>query len=313
MRRGIKDMNKDTQVKLFGKTLENPIIPASGTFGFGYGFADYYDINILGSISLKGTTLNERYGNPLERVCDCPSGMLNAIGLQNPGIEAMLKEELPRLKKVYSKPVIANIGGHSFDEYIEVVSRLGDHEQILCIELNISCPNVKEGGMQFGVDEGLASNLVKEVKKVSKKPILVKLSPNVTNIVKMAKAVEAAGADGISLINTLVGMRIDLKTAKPVISVKTAGYSGRGIFPVALRMVYQVYGAVDIPIVGMGGVSNAFEVIEMMYAGATAVMIGTENLINPFASKEIIEQLPLAMEELGVNSLSEIIGKSHRV
>lgn len=306
-------MKKDTQVKLFGKILDNPIIPASGTFGFGYGFADYYDINVLGSIALKGTTLNERYGNPLERVCDCPCGMLNAIGLQNPGIDVVLNEELPKLKKVYSKPVILNIGGHSFDEYIEVASRVGGNPQILCIELNISCPNVKEGGMQFGLDEHLASKLVGEIKKVSKKPVLVKLSPNVTDIVKMAKAVENAGADGISLINTLVGMRIDLNTAKPVISVKTAGYSGRGIFPLALRMVYQVYEVVNIPVVGMGGVSNAFEVIEMMLAGASAVMVGTENLLNPFASKEIIEELPLAMEELNIDSLSEIIGKSHRV
>lgn len=305
-------MTIDTQVKLFNTTLTNPIIPASGTFGFGYGFNDYYDINILGSISLKGTTLEERYGNPLERVCDCPAGMLNAIGLQNPGVKALIDEELPKLAKVYKKPVIANVGGHSFDEYIEVVKAIDDNKNIFCIELNISCPNVKEGGMQFGVSETLAGELVEAVKEVSKKPILVKLSPNVTDIVSMAKAVEKAGADGISLINTLVGMRFDLRNAKPVISVKTAGYSGRGIYPVALRMVYQVSKAVDIPVVGMGGIENAYDVIEMMYAGATAVMVGTANLVNPFASKEIIEELPLAMKDLGIERLSDIVGASHK-
>ena len=286
------------------------MIPASGTFGFGYEFADVYDINCLGSISLKGTTLNERYGNPLPRVAECPVGMLNAIGLQNKGVDKVISEEIEKLKKVYDKRVIANVGGHSTDEYVEVVRRFNECDKVFAIELNISCPNVKGGGMAFGTDPKIAESLVKEVKKASKKPVMVKLSPNVTSITEMAKAVEGAGADGISLINTLVGMRIDLASRQPILKVKSGGYSGRGVFPIAVKMVYDVYRAVDIPIVGMGGITNAKEAVEMMMAGATAVMVGTENLINPYAAKDIIEELPQVLKQLNVNDINEIIGSA---
>ena len=298
------------KVNFLGKTFKNPIIPASGTFGFGYEFASFYDINILGSISLKGTTLEPRYGNPLPRIAECPSGLVNAIGLQNPGVDKVVNEELHKLKEVYDDLVIANVGGHSVTEYVETCKKFNDAETVFAVELNISCPNVKGGGMAFGTDPEVASTLVKEVKKVLKKPLIVKLSPNVTDIVKMAKAVEEAGADAISLINTLVGMRINLRTGKPIISIKKGGYSGPGIFPVALRMVYEVSHAVSIPVIGMGGVSNAYDVLEMMYAGASLVMVGAENLINPYACKEIIEELPKVMKEYGITSLQDIIGRT---
>lgn len=298
------------KVNFLGKTFKNPIIPASGTFGFGYEFASFYDINILGSISLKGTTLEPRYGNPLPRIAECPSGLVNAIGLQNPGVDKVVNEELIKLKEVYDDLVIANVGGHSVTEYVETCKKFNDADTVFAVELNISCPNVKGGGMAFGTDPEVASTLVKEVKKVLKKPLIVKLSPNVTDIVKMAKAVEEAGADAISLINTLVGMRINLKTGKPIISIKKGGYSGPGIFPVALRMVYEVSHAVSIPVIGMGGISNAYDVLEMMYAGASLVMVGAENLINPYACKEIIDDLPKVMKEYGITNLQDIIGRT---
>ena len=300
----------DLKINFLGKEFKNPIIPASGTFGFGYEFASFYDINILGSISLKGTTLLPRYGNPLPRIAECPSGLINAIGLQNPGVDKVISEELVKLNEVYDDLVIANVGGHSVNDYVETVRKFNDINKVFAIELNISCPNVSEGGMAFGVNEEVAASLVKEVKKVSKKPIIVKLSPNVTDIVSMAKAVESAGADALSLINTMVGMRINLKTGKPIISIKKGGYSGPGIYPVALRMVYEVASAVKIPIIGMGGITSAYDVLEMMYAGASLVMIGSENLIDPYACKKIIEDLPRVMKEYNINSLSEIIGRS---
>ena len=300
----------DLKINFLGKEFKNPIIPASGTFGFGYEFASFYDINILGSISLKGTTLLPRYGNPLPRIAECPSGLINAIGLQNPGVDKVINEELVKLNEVYDDLVIANVGGHSVNDYVETVRKFNDVNKVFAIELNISCPNVSGGGMAFGVNEEVAASLVKEVKKVSKKPIIVKLSPNVTDIVSMAKAVESAGADALSLINTMVGMRINLKTGKPIISIKKGGYSGPGIYPVALRMVYEVASAVKIPIIGMGGITSAYDVLEMMYAGASLVMIGSENLIDPYACKKIIEDLPRVMKEYNINSLSEIIGRS---
>ena len=300
------------KVNFLGKTFKKPIIPASGTFGFGYEFASFYDINILGSISLKGTTLEPRYGNPLPRIAECPSGLVNAIGLQNPGVDKVVNEELIKLKEVYDDLVIANVGGHSVTEYVETCKKFNDADTVFAVELNISCPNVKGGGMAFGTDPEVASTLVKEVKKVLKKPLIVKLSPNVTDIVKMAKAVEEAGADAISLINTLVGMRINLKTGKPIISIKKGGYSGPGIFPVALRMVYEVSHAVSIPVIGMGGISNAYDVLEMMYAGASLVMVGAENLINPYACKEIIDDLPKVMKEYGITNLQDIIGRTDK-
>lgn len=295
-------------IKFLGKTFKNPIIPASGTFGFGYEFSDLYDINILGSISIKGTTLEERYGNMLPRIAECPAGLINAIGLQNPGVEKVVKEELVKLDKVYSDQIIANVGGHSVFEYTETVKKFNESDKVFAIELNISCPNVTGGGMAFGVDPTVASELVKQVKKVSKKPVIVKLSPNVTNIVEMAKAVEEAGADAISLINTLVGMRFNLKTGKPIIANVKGGYSGPGIYPVALRMIYEVSQAVNIPLIGMGGVTCAYDVIEMMYAGASLVMVGSQNLIDPYACKKIIEDLPSVMDELKIEKLEDIIG-----
>ena len=303
-------MNKE--IKFLGKTFKNPIIPASGTFGFGYEFASYYDINILGSISLKGTTLEPRYGNPLPRIAECDNGLLNSIGLQNPGVDKVISEELVKLKKVYSDQVIANVGGHSLEDYVETVRKLSKEEQIFAIELNISCPNVSSGGMSVGVNPSLTKELVRRVKEVSAKPIIVKLSPNVTNIVEIALAAEEGGCDAISLINTLVGMRIDLKTGKPILGVKKGGYSGKGVFPVALRMVYEVSKAVKVPVIGMGGVSSAYDVIEMMYAGASLVMVGSENLINPYACKEIIEELDRVMEELHITNLEDIIKGAHK-
>ena len=298
------------KVNFLGKEFKNPIIPASGTFGFGYEFTDLYDINILGSISIKGTTLEPRYGNKLPRIAECPAGLINSIGLQNPGVKKVVSEELVKLDKVYSDQIIANVGGHSIYEYVETVKGFNDCDKVFAIELNISCPNVTGGGMAFGVDPTVAHELVKEVKKVSKKPIIVKLSPNVTDIIAMAKAVESAGADAISLINTLVGMRIDLKTFKPIIANVKGGYSGPGIFPVALRMIYEVSGAVNIPIIGMGGVSSAYDVIEMMAAGASLVMVGSQNLVDPYACKKIIDDLPKVMELYNINKLEDIIKRS---
>ena len=298
------------KVNFLGKEFKNPIIPASGTFGFGYEFTDLYDINILGSISIKGTTLEPRYGNPLPRIAECPGGLINSIGLQNPGVDKVVNEELVKLDKVYHDQIIANVGGHSIYEYVETVKKFNDCDKVFGIELNISCPNVTGGGMAFGVDPDTAFELVSEVKKVCKKPLIVKLSPNVTDIVSMAKSVEKAGADAISLINTLVGMRINLKTGEPIIAVKKGGYSGPGIFPVALRMIYEVSHAVNIPIIGMGGVTNAYDVLEMMYAGASLVMIGAQNLVDPYACKKIIEDLPKVMEEYNIKDLNEIIGRT---
>ena len=298
------------KVNFLGKEFINPIIPASGTFGFGYEFSDLYDINILGSISIKGTTLEPRYGNKLPRIAECPSGLINAIGLQNPGVDKVVTEELVKLDKVYEDQIIANVGGHSTYEYVETVKKFNNSDKTFAIELNISCPNVTGGGMAFGVDPTTAYELVKAVKEVSTKPIIVKLSPNVTNVVEMAKAVERAGADAISLINTLVGMRFNLKTGKPIIANVKGGYSGPGIYPVALRMVYEVSHAVNIPVIGMGGVSNAYEVLEMMYAGASLVQVGAANLVDPYVCKTIIEDLPKVMEEFNIKSLEEIIGKA---
>ena len=299
-------------VEFLGKTFKNPIVPASGTYGFGYEFSDLYDINILGSISIKGTTLEPRYGNKLPRIAECQAGLINSIGLQNPGVKKVVEVELVKLDEVYKDQIIANVGGHSIYEYVETVKGFNDSDKTFAIELNISCPNVTGGGMAFGVDPDVAYELVKSVKAVSKKPIIVKLSPNVSNIVAMAKAVEAAGADAISLINTLVGMRIDLKTGKPIIANVKGGYSGPGIFPVALRMIYEVAQAVNVPIIGMGGVSNAYDVIEMMYAGASLVMVGAQNLIDPYACKKIIEDLPRVMDEYNIKNLKDIIGRSIR-
>jgi dihydroorotate dehydrogenase (NAD+) catalytic subunit len=299
-----------TKINFLGHEFKNPIIPASGTFGFGYEFSDLYDINILGSISLKGTTLEPRYGNPLPRIAECPSGLINAIGLQNPGVDAVISHEIPKLSEVYDDLVIANVGGHSIYEYVETVKKFNDCDKVFAIELNISCPNVSGGGMAFGTDKDVAKELVAEVRKVCKKPLIVKLSPNVTDIVSIAKAVEEAGADAVSLVNTMLGMRINLKTGEPIISIKKGGYSGPGIFPVALRMVYEVSHAVSIPVIGMGGVSNAYEVLEMMYAGASLVMIGAENLVNPYACKDIIDNLERVMDEYKIEKLSDIIGRT---
>ena len=303
-------MNESLKVTFLGKEFKNPVMPASGCFGFGYEFSSLYDLNILGSIVTKGTTLEPRYGNPLPRIAECPSGLLNSIGLQNPGVDKVIQEELPKLDKVYSDQVICNVGGHSFEDYIETVKRFDSVKKCFAIELNISCPNVKEGGMAFGVDPHIASSLVKEVKKVSHKPLIVKLSPNVTDIVTMAKAVSEAGADAISLINTMVGMRINLKTGKPILAVKTGGYSGPGIFPIALRMVYQVSHAVNIPVIGIGGIRKAEDVLEMIMAGASLVEVGAENLVDPYACKKIIDSLPEVMEEYHIEKLSDIIGRT---
>lgn len=300
------------KVSLPGLELDNPIIPASGTFGFGYDFADYYDINILGTFSFKGTTLESRFGNPTPRIAESYAGMLNAIGLQNPGVEDVLNIELEKLKKVYHKKVIANIGGSQKEDYLEAVRIISKSDIVGAIELNISCPNVKEGGIAFGTNAETAAELTKAVKAVTNLPVYVKLSPNVTNIKEIAKAVEEAGADAISMINTLVGMRINIKTGKPVLANTYGGFSGPAIKPIALKMVHEVYKTVNIPIIGMGGIMDARDVIEMMMAGATAVQIGTANLIDPLASKTIIEELPELMKELNIQNLKDIIGRSHQ-
>lgn len=297
----------DLRVNLLGIELDNPIIPASGTFGYGYEFAELYDINMLGTFSFKGTTLEPRFGNPTPRIAECTSGMINAVGLQNPGVDKVINEELPKMRKVFHKKVMANISGFSLGEYKKVAELVDKCPEVGWIEVNISCPNVHGGGMAFGTSPEMAKEVTKAVKSVTTKPILIKLSPNVTDIVSIAKACEEGGADGISLINTLLGMRIDLKTRKPVIANTMGGFSGRAIFPVALRMVYQVAHAVNIPVIGMGGVATPEDVIEMMLAGATAVEVGAENLVNPYACKEIIEGLPAAMEKYKIDSLKDII------
>ena len=302
----------NTQVTLCGISLDNPVIPASGTFGFGQEFAALYDINCLGSFSFKGTTLSPRFGNPLPRIAECPSGMLNAVGLQNPGVKHVKEVELPALAKIFHKPVMANVSGFSVSEYVSVVEQLSDVEQIGWFEVNISCPNVHGGGMSFGTCPDAAAEVTRAVRAVTKKPLIIKLSPNVTDIASIARACEDAGADGISLINTLLGMRMDLRTRKPLLANTTGGYSGPAVFPVAVRMVYQVYDAVKIPIVGMGGVSSAEDVLEMMLAGATAVEVGAANLVDPYASKKIVEALPQVMEQYGIDSLTELIGAGHR-
>ncbi len=298
----------DLKVDFCGIELDNPIIPASGTFGFGYEFAELYDINCLGTFSFKGTTKDPRFGNPTPRIAECTAGMINAVGLQNPGVEKVISEELPKLKKCFSKKVMANVSGFAVEDYAYTCERLDKEEQVGWLEVNVSCPNVHGGGMSFGTEPKAAAEVTRAVKKVTKKPVIIKLSPNVTDIVSIAKACEEAGADGISLINTLLGMRIDLKTKKPVIANKMGGFSGSAIFPVAVRMVYQVANAVSIPVVGMGGVSSAEDVIELMLAGATAVEVGAANLVNPFACRDIIDNLPKAMEKYGIHSLKEIIG-----
>ncbi len=296
------------KVDLCGIELDNPVIPASGTFGYGYEFAELYDINILGTLSFKGTTFHPRYGNELPRIAECASGMLNSVGLQNPGVDRVISEELPKLSRVFSKKVMANISGFSVDEYCRVAEKLNQVEQIGWYEVNISCPNVHGGGMSFGTDPKLAAEVTKAVKAVSEKPVIVKLSPNVTDITEIAKAAESAGADGISLINTLMGMRIDLRTRKPVLANVTGGLSGPAVFPVALRMVYQTAKAVRIPVIGMGGVEKAEDVIEMMLAGAAAVEVGAANLTDPLACKRIIEDLPRVMKKYGIRDLKELTG-----
>ena len=301
----------NTKVNLCGIELDNPVIPASGTFGFGYEFAELYDINLLGTFSFKGTTRDARFGNPTPRIAECYAGMINAVGLQNPGVDKVIEEELPKLAKCFHKPVMANVSGFSIDEYVYTCELLDKEPQVGWLEVNISCPNVHNGGMAFGTSRDAASEVVKAVRAVTKKPLYVKLSPNVTDIASIAKACEEAGADGISLINTLLGMKIDLKTKKCVVANKMGGFSGRAIFPVAVRMVYQVYEAVSIPIIGMGGVATASDVIEMMLAGATAVEVGAENLINPYACRDIIEDLPRVMKKYGINKLTDIIGGAH--
>ena len=299
------------KVNLSGLQLDNPVIPASGTFGYGYEFAELYDINILGSFSFKGTTKEPRFGNPTPRIAECPMGMINSVGLQNPGIDKVIAEELPKLKKCFNKKVVANISGFSVDEYAYCCERIDKEDQVGIIEVNVSCPNVHNGGMAFGTSAEAAAEVTKAVKAVTTKPVYIKLSPNVTDIVSIAKACEEAGADGISMINTLWGMRIDLKNRKPVVANKMGGFSGAAILAVALRMVYQVYEAVNIPIIGMGGVSSAEDVIEMMLAGATAVEVGAANLAEPFACKNIIENLPKVMEKYKIDSLESIIGGAH--
>ena len=301
----------NTKVNLLGIPIDNPIIPASGTYGFGYEFAELYDINILGTFSFKGTTKEPRFGNPTPRIAECNAGMINSVGLQNPGVDKVISEELPKLAKVFNKPVMANVSGFSVEEYAYTCEKINACEQVGWIEVNVSCPNVHNGGMSFGTEPAAVEKVVKAVKAVTTKPIIIKLSPNVTDIVSIAKAAEAAGADGISLINTLLGMRIDIKRRQPVIANKMGGFSGSAIFPVAVRMVYQVYDAVKIPVIGMGGVSTAKDVIEMMMAGATAVQVGAANLVDPFACKTIIEELPNELAKLNVKDINEIIGGAH--
>ncbi len=298
----------NTKVNLCGIELDNPIIPASGTFGFGYEFAELYDINCLGTFSFKGTTKDPRFGNPTPRIAECDSGMINAVGLQNPGVEKVISDELPKLAECFSKPVMANISGFSLEEYAYTCEKIDKQKQVGWLEVNISCPNVHGGGMSFGTSPEAAAEVTKTVKAVTTKPVIIKLSPNVTDIVSIAKACEEAGADGISLINTLLGMRIDLKTRKPVIANKMGGFSGAAIKPVALRMVYQVSQAVNVPVIGMGGVSNARDVLEFIMAGATAVEVGAANLVNPYVCKEIIDELPEVMAKYGINNFNEIKG-----
>ena len=295
-------------VSLCGIELDNPVIPASGTFGYGYEFADLYDINCLGTFSFKGTTKDPRFGNPTPRIAECPGGMINAVGLQNPGVEAVIARELPKLKEVFHKPVMANVSGFSVADYAYTCQRLDKEEQVGWLEVNVSCPNVHGGGMSFGTQPEAAAEVTRAVKAVTTKPVIIKLSPNVTDIVSIARACEGAGADGISLINTMLGMRIDLRRRKPVIANTMGGYSGPGIFPVAVRMVYQVAKAVNIPVIGMGGVGSAEDVIEMMMAGATAVEVGAANLVDPWACKTIIEDLPRVMKEYKIENLNDIIG-----
>ena len=297
-------------VNLCGITLKNPVIAASGTYGFGREFNELYDIGQIGGVSTKGLTNEPRLGNPTPRIAESRGVILNAVGLQNPGVDAVVNHEIPKLCEVYDDLVIANVGGHSIYEYVETVKKFNNCDKVFAVELNISCPNVSGGGMAFGTDKDVAKELVAEVRKVCKKPLIVKLSPNVTDIVSIAKAVEEAGADAVSLVNTMLGMRINLKTGEPIISIKKGGYSGPGIFPVALRMVYEVSHAVSIPVIGMGGVSNAYEVLEMMYAGASLVMIGAENLVNPYACKDIIDNLERVMDEYKIEKLSDIIGRT---
>ncbi len=301
----------NTKVNLLGIEIDNPIIPASGTYGFGYEFAELYDINILGTFSFKGTTKEPRFGNPTPRIAECNAGMINSVGLQNPGVDKVINEELPKLAKVFNKPVMANVSGFSVEEYAYTCEKINACEQVGWIEVNVSCPNVHNGGMSFGTEPAAVEKVVKAVKAVTTKPIIIKLSPNVTDIVSIAKAAESAGADGISLINTLLGMRIDIKRRQPVIANKMGGFSGSAIFPVAVRMVYQVYDAVKIPIIGMGGVSTAKDVIELMMAGATAVQVGAANLIDPYACKTIIEDLPNELLKLNIKDINEIIGGAH--
>lgn len=298
----------DLRTKLSSLELDNPLIPASGCYGFGQDFASLYDLNILGSISFKGTTVEPREGNALPRIAECPMGMLNSVGLQNPGVKVVVEEELPALKKIFHKPLIANISGFSFEEFSILAEEMDKVENVGLLEVNISCPNVHNGGMAFGTDAKNVAEVCKRVKEKTKKPVYMKLSPNVTDITEMARAAEAAGADGISLINTLLGMRIDIKRRRPVLANKVGGYSGPAVFPIALRMVYQVRKAVQIPIIGMGGIASPEDVIEMMMAGASAVEIGAENLVHPYVCRDIIENLPILCEELGISSLQEIIG-----
>ena len=295
-------------VTLCGITLDNPVIPASGTFGFGYEFAELYDINCLGTFSFKGTTRDARFGNPTPRIAECTAGMINAVGLQNPGVDKVITEELPKLATCFHKPVMANVSGFSIEDYAYTCEKLDKEAQVGWLEVNVSCPNVHGGGMSFGTSPEAAAEVTRAVKRVTTKPVIIKLSPNVTDIVSIAKACEEAGADGISLINTLLGMRIDLRTKRPVIANRMGGFSGSAIFPVAVRMVYQVANAVKIPVIGMGGVSSAEDVLEMMMAGATAVEIGAANLVNPYASRDIVNDLPAAMERYGISSLESIIG-----
>ena len=301
---------RDTKVTLCGIEMDNPIIPASGTFGYGYEFAELYDINCLGSFSFKGTTKDPRFGNPTPRIAECTAGMINAVGLQNPGVEKVISEELPRLAKCFNKPVMANVSGFAIEDYAYTCELLDKEPQVGWLEVNVSCPNVHGGGMSFGTQPEAAAEVTRAVKAVTKKPVIIKLSPNVTDIVSIARACEEAGADGISLINTLLGMRIDLRTKKPVIANKMGGFSGAAIFPVAVRMVYQVAHAVSIPVVGMGGVTTAEDVIELMLAGATAVEVGAANLVNPYASRDIVNDLPRVMEKYGIEKLSDIIGQA---
>lgn len=295
-------------VNLCGIEIDNPIIPASGTFGFGYEFAELYDINCLGTFSFKGTTKDARFGNPTPRIAECTAGMINAVGLQNPGVEKVISEELPKLAKCFNKKVMANVSGFAIEDYAYTCEKLDKEDQVAWLEVNVSCPNVHGGGMSFGTSPEAAAEVVRAVKAVTTKPVIVKLSPNVTDIVAIAKACEEAGADGISLINTMLGMRIDLKTRKPVIANKMGGFSGPAIFPVAVRMVYQVAHAVNIPVIGMGGISTAEDVIEMMLVGATAVEVGAANLINPYACRDIINDLPRVMDKYGIDNLNDIIG-----